>query len=210
VNLLVMSEKAKELLGVETVTNLADKGYYDGEDIAACEAAGVICLAAKPKPGGVKKEAGFTRRDFIYDRECDWYICPNKNQMRYMREQKHSDGKAYRIYANYAACGKCPKKRECTQGEYRQILRPLYQDALDIVDERTRNNKTLYRKRQEIVEHPFGTIKAVWGFKQLLCRTKPKVAAEVSLAYLAYNMRRVITLCTEKRENPAAVLMQMA
>jgi hypothetical protein len=209
-NLFTMSEKAKEILGVQKITNLADKGYYDGEDIAACEAAGVTCLVAKPKPGGVKKEEGFRRGDFEYDGEHDCYTCPCKNQMGYMRNQKHSDGKVYRIYANYAACNKCPKKDKCTQGEYRQILRPLYQDAVDIVDERTRRNKTLYRKRQEIVEHPFGTIKAVWGYKPFLCRTKEKVRAEVSLAYLAYNLRRVINIFAEKKENPAAVLRQTA
>jgi transposase len=209
-NLLSMSERAKEILGVQTLTNLADKGYYDGQDIAACEAAGVTCMVAKPRHGGVKKEEGFTRKDFEYDREHDCYMCPCKNQMLYMRNQKHSDGKIYRIYANYTACGKCPRKGECTKGEYRQILRPLYQDTVDIVDERTRNNKRLYRKRQEIAEHPFGTIKAVWGYKQFLCRTKPKVAAEVSLAYLAYNMRRVINIFTEKRKNPAVILGQTA
>jgi transposase len=209
-NLLNMSEKAKEVLGVEKLTNLADKGYYDGEDIAACEAAGVTCLVAKPGPGGAKKEEGFTRRDFAYDREHDCYMCPCKNRMRYMREQKHSDGKVYGIYANYAACGACPRKGEGTEGKYRQILRPPYQDALDVVDERTKKQKELYRKRQEIVEHPFGTIKAVWGYKQFLCRTKPKVTAEVPLAYLAYNMRRLINIFTEGNENPAAVLGQTA
>ncbi|MDR2433258.1 MAG: transposase [Treponema sp.] len=154
----------------------------------------------------MKKAVGYTRRDFVYDREHDCYECPDKNQMRYMRNQKHSDGKDYRIYANYAACGKCPKKDKCTQGKHRQILRPLYQDTLDIVDERTRNNKTLYRKRQEIVEHVFGTIKAVWGYKQLLCRTKPKICAEVSLAYLAYNMRRVFNIYTGSGVKLAAEL----
>jgi hypothetical protein len=207
-NLHGMSEKAKDILGVETLTNLADKGYYDGEDIAACEAVGVRCIVAKPNPGGAKKEEGFTRRDFIYDREADCYQCPCKNQMRYMRDQKHSDGKVYRVYANYAACGECPRKLQCTQSNHRQIFRALYQDTLDAVDERTRNNKALYRKRQEIVEHPFGTIKAVWGYKQFLCRTRAKVVAETALAYLAYNMRRVVNIFIEKGDNPAALLAQ--
>jgi transposase len=205
-NLHAMSEKAKDMLEVETLTNMGDKGYYDGEDIAACEASGVTCLVAKPKPGGPKKEEGYTRTSFTYDREQDVYVCPGNNQMQYMREQKHSDGKTYRVYANYAACGACPHKSKCTQGEYRQILRAPYQDTLDIVDERTKNNKARYRKRQEIVEHPFGTIKAVWGYKQFLCRTKPQVSAEIALAYLAYNMRRFITIFTERGENPAVVL----
>jgi hypothetical protein len=205
-NLHNMSDKAKEILGVEKITNLADKGYYDGEDIAACESSGTSCLVAKPKPGGAKKAEGFTRSDFIYDSEKDCYECPCQNPMKHMRDQKHSDGKVYRVYANYAACGRCPKKQECTGGNYRRILRPLHQGTLDIVDERTRNNKELYRKRQEIVEHPFGTVKAVWGYKQFLCRTKPKVAAETALAYLAYNMRRFMNIFTEKEKNPALAL----
>jgi hypothetical protein len=202
-NLLAMSERAKEVLGVGEITNLADKGYYDGEDIAACEANGVTCLVAKPKPGGAKKGEGFTKESFIYDRENDCYVCPCKNQMKFMRVQKHSDGKEYRVYANYGACGKCPKKSKCAKAEYRQILRPLYQDTLDIVDKRTRENKELYRKRREIVEHPFGTIKAVWGYKQFLCRGKVKVAAGVSLSYLAYNLRRVVNIMAEKDKKEA-------
>jgi len=178
-----MSEKAKEILEVEKITNLADKGYYDGKDIDACEKNGVSCLVAKPKPGGVIKEKGFTRESFIYNKANDCYTCPCGNQLNYMRNQKHSDGTDCRVYSNYAACNKCPFKEKCTEAEFRKILRRPYEDTLDIVNERTKANKELYRKRQQIVEHPFGTIKAVWGYKQFLCRTKPKVIAETALAY---------------------------
>jgi len=200
-NLHNMSEKAKEILDVKTITNLADKGYYDGEDIAACEASGVTCLVAKPKPGGVVKEKGFTRENFIYNKENDCYSCPCGNQLNYMRNQIHSDGTDCRVYSNYAACNKCPFKEKCTKAEFRQILRRPYEDTLDIVNERTKANKELYRKRQQIVEHPSGTIKAVWGYKQFLCRTKPKITAETALAYLAYNMRRVFNIFAGKKEN---------
>jgi hypothetical protein len=206
-NLLAMSQRAKEVLDVEKITNLSDKGYYDGEDIAACEAEGITCLVAKPRSGGVKKTDEFTRERFVYDREKDCHICPCQNLMKYMRNQKHGDGKEYRVYANYGACGKRPKKRECTKAKHRRILGAPYQDTLDMADERTRENKALYRKRQEIVEHPFGTVKAVWGYKQFLCRGKTKAAAEVSLAYLAYNIRRVVNIMAEKvkqEANPAA------
>lgn len=205
-NLYSMSEKAKEVLEVETLTNLADKGYYDGEDIAACEEDGVTCLVAKPKPGGTKKEEGFTHDSFIYEKENDSYICPCKNRLNYMRNHKHSNGKEYRVYANYSACGNCPRQAKCTKSGKREILRLPYQDTLDTVDERTRNNKELYRRRQQIVEHPFGTVKAVWGYKQYLCRGKEKITAETALAYLAYNMRRFITIFTELKQNPAMVL----
>jgi transposase len=189
-----MSERAMEVMGVETLTNLADKGYYDGEDIAACEENGVTCLVAKPAPGGAKKTEGFTINDFSYDRENDCYICPCKNTLKFMRLQKHSNGKEYRVYAHFAACRKCPQRSLCTNSNHRQIMRLPYQDVLDAVDERTRSDKKLYRRRQEIVEHPFGTIKAVWGYKQFLCRTKPKVSAETAMACLAYNLRRVFNI----------------
>jgi len=189
-----MSQKAKEALGVERLTNLADKGYYSSKEIVACEGDGVTCLVAKGRPGGPKKAEGFKHEDFVYDKENDRYICPCGNQMRYTCNKKHISGREYRAYANYAACGKCQCKAECTTYRYREILRLQCQDILDEVDERTRKNKGLYRKRQEIVEHVFGTVKAVWGYKQFLCRTKEKVAAETALAYLAYNMKRVFNI----------------
>ena len=193
-NIENMSQKAMDVLEVETITNLMDKGYYDGEDIINSEKNGVTCLVAKPKSGGSKKQEKFNKDKFVYDSENDCYVCPAQNQMRYMRNQKHSDGKEYRVYANYSACVKCPCKADCTKSKYRQLLRLLYQNELDAIDERTRQNKQLYRKRSEIVEHPFGTIKAVWGYKQYLCRTKVKVNAETALAYLAYNFRRLINI----------------
>lgn len=93
-------------------------------------------------------------------------------------------------------------KSECTTYRYREIWRLPYQDVIDKIDERRRENKELYGQRQSIVEHPFGTNKAVWGFKQFLCREKPKVAAETALAYLAYNMRRTVNIFKESRLIP--------
>ena len=193
-----MSRKAKEALGVERLTNLADKGYYHGKEIAACEGSGVTCLVAKGRPGGPKKAEGFNTKDFEYDRENDQYVCPKGERMRHTRDQRHISGREYRVYANYGACGKCQCKPECTTYHHREVLRQRCQDILDKVDERTRKNKGLYRKRQEIVEHVFGTIKAVWGYRQFLCRTLVKVAAETALTCLAYNMRRAFNIQKEK------------
>ena len=106
-----------------------------------------------------------------------------------------------RYYANSQACRNCPSRAKCTNVPTRVMLREEYQDLLDIVDERTKNNPEVYAKRKEIAEHPFGTVKTVWGFRQLLCRTKPKVEAETSLTYIAYNMRRVINIFSEKKLN---------
>ena len=200
-----MSERAKEVLEVEEITNLADKGYYNGDDIAACERDGVTCLVAKPE-SGPKKDKEFAHGSFVYDKEKDVYICPCKKELRYMRNHRSGRGAERRVYANYEACPRCARKAGCTTYRYREVMRLLVQDTLDVVDERTRNNKGLYRRRSEIVEHVFGTVKAVWGYRQYLCRGKEKVAAETALAYLAYNMRRAFNVFEESRISLADVL----
>jgi transposase len=196
-----MSERAKEVLEVEELTNLADRGYYSGQETAACESNGVTCLAAKKKTGGEKKAEGFTLESFVYDEGNDWYVCPCGNRMAYRGDKKRND-REYRRYGNYKACVRCLRRPECTKSGFREIYRLPYQGIYDIVDGRTSANKALYQKRKEIVEHPFGTIKAVWGYKQFLCRTIEKVTGEMSFAYLAYNMRRVINIFKESRIKP--------
>jgi len=201
-NLYEMGRRAKEILEVEELTNLADKGYYDSKDIAACEEIGVTCLVKKRKPGGLIKPKEFSIESFVYKPGENEYVCPCGNRMRHMRTAKKNGGREYHIYANYEACGKCLRKAECTGYKYREMWRLPYQDIIDKVDERTRSNKEQYRKRQEIVEHIFGTVKAVWGYRQYLCRKKPKVTAETALAYLAYNMRRTVNIFKEAKLMP--------
>ena len=196
-----MSQRAKEELEVEELTNLADRGYYDGQEMAACEESGVACLVAKKKTGGEKKAEGFTLDSFVYDEGNDWYVCPCGNRLAYCGDKKRN-GRKYRRYANYKACVRCQRRPDCTRYRNREIDRLPYQGIYDIIDKRTLANKALYRKRKEIVEHPFGTVKAVWGYKQFLCRTLEKVTAELSLAYLAYNMRRVVNIFKESRLKP--------
>ena len=106
------------------------------------------------------------------------------------------------MYENYVACRACLKRGECTKSSYRRVYRPLYQDKLDVVDVRTREGRVLYRKRSWIVEHPFGTVKSVWGFKAFLCRGLVKVTGEVSLAY---NFRRVFNIFGADRAGLAAL-----
>jgi hypothetical protein len=201
-----MSDKAMEILDVKTITNLADAGYYDSKDIVDCEQNGITCIVAKKPAGGPRKAEGFNREDFIYDRKKDVYICPGKKELFYMRNEKHVSGREYRVYANYPVCRKCQKKPDCTSYHHREVLRMTRQDILDVVDERTQKNKALYRKRQQIVEHCFGTIKAVWGYRQFLCRTKPKVTAETALAYMAYNFRRVFNITSDNGRRLAMVM----
>jgi len=190
----LMSKKVQDVLGVEEFNHLADKGFYDGKDIVACEQMGVKCLVAKPRAGGSKKSEEFCHERFIYDQKLDCYVCPCEQRLQFKRVNKYNGGGLYRVYENYAACRVCLRRGECTLSSYRRVYRPLYQDVLDVVDVRTIVGKVFYRRRSEIVEHPFGTVKFVWGFKTFLCRGLVKVSGELSLAFLAYNFRRVFNI----------------
>jgi len=195
-----MTEKVTEVTGKKEFTALADTGYYNGEDIAACEGAGVTCLVKKAQGAHAQSEA-YSLEKFTYDRERDCYICPRQKELKFTGIEKNTGNHRY---FNCSACGECPETSKCTKGRYREIRRPPHQNALDLVDERTKNNHELYRKRAEIVEHPFGTVKKIWGYSQFLCRGKSKVTGEMSLAYLAYNIRRVFNIFKHENRDIAA------
>lgn len=76
----------------------------------------------------------------------------------------------------------------------RHIERSLDEAATEANRLRVLNNRPIYKRRQAIVEHPYGTIKRGWGFYYTLLKGKEKVSGEYSLVFLAYNMRRAITI----------------
>jgi len=192
--LFSMTEKAKEIMEADEITALADRGYYESADIVKCEGNGTKCLVSKPGTANRTNAEKYFRDKFIYNHQTDTYICPEDIVLKYMRDQELK-GIKYRVYANYGACRVCPNKDKCTKAKNgRQILRSQYQDTMDIVDNRTKENKKLYKTRQQIVEAPFGTIKRIWGYSNFLCKGTEKITGEACLAFLAYNLRRVINI----------------
>ncbi len=188
-----MGRRAKEVLGVEELEVLADKGYYSTNDLLKCEEAKLTTYVAKPGLRGTQEEE-FQRDKFTYDAEKDLYICPAGEALYPAGIRKGNDVE-YRDYRNRSACGKCEMKDRCTKSPRgRVISRNLNQELLDQVDRRTAANKVLYQRRQTIVEHPFGTIKRQWGFGHFLTRGLASVKTEASLAFLAYNLRRVMNI----------------
>ncbi|MBZ4647186.1 MAG: hypothetical protein JG777_2675 [Clostridia bacterium] len=190
-----MGKRAKEVFGVESIKALADKGYYNADDLKICEEENITTYVAKQVFSNSTGEKEFYCDRFKYDQEKDVYICPAGHELRCTRKTPINENTKQIKYANYEACSKCEYKDKCTKSkEGRAITRCIDQDFLDVVDERTAKNKELYKKRQMIVEHPFGTIKRGWGLSYFLTRGLESVKEEASLAFLAYNMKRVINI----------------
>lgn len=191
--------KAKENLGVETITASADAGYYDTIDLKTCEGDGITTFVPIPKHK-VSKKTNVPRPEyypdqFAYDHQSDTYRCPQGQIMEYYHTtKKKKDGRRIRVYRT-GACAGCPVKAHCTTSPRGRYIHRWEDEAvLDRLKQRLSAEPGMTRKRKTIVEHPFGTIKGVWGYGTFLLRSKPKVSIEASLLFFTYNLRRVLNI----------------
>jgi transposase len=187
-----MAKKAREALGTERMTALADRGYFSAPQILACEEAGIVPLVPKPLTSNSKAEGRFDKRDFVYHPEADEYECPAGERAihRFVTEEH---GLTLHKYWS-SACPRCPLKAKCTTSDYRRIGRWEHEHVLERMQIRLDATPQAAVARRQTVEHVFGTLKAWLGTTPLLTKTLPRVRAEVSLAVLAYNMKRMIKI----------------
>ena len=186
-----MALKAQTTTGCEELTALADRGYFNGEQVLACEGTGVLpCIPKTVWPG---ERGFFTRQDFIYDAENDHYTCPAGQTLTkgIVRSDRKDDIDHYR---HLTACFTCPLKPKCTPDKLKRLKRWQHEDVLDRMQARLDHMPDAMGIRRQTVEHPFGTLKAWMGATHFLTRTLPKVRTEMSLLVLAYNIKRMIKI----------------
>lgn len=190
-----MSLRAKNILEVEKLEVLADKGYYKGTDLKECIENNITPYVTKQTISNSTGESEFYPDKFKYDKEKDVYICPKRQVLGFAKMRKVTSGESHRVYRNFNACSNCSDKEKCTKAKHgRQVSRWIHQNLLDEIDERTKENKEKYRQRQMIVEHPFGTLKRTLDSYYFLTKGKESVGAEISLSFFAYNLKRVINI----------------
>lgn len=195
-HLNTMVQEAKDALGMgekDRLEVVADKGYYQADDLMKCEENGTVTYVTHQTYSNATGNPEYYSDKFIYDSKEDVYICPEGQKLY---RTKHSAKEIERIkYKNYRACKQCPNKDKCTKSSKgRTISRSIHQDFLDVVDARTLENMDKYLERQMIVEHPFGTVKMTMNAGYFLTRGEESVRGEASLTFLAYNMKRVINI----------------
>lgn len=186
------AEPAREVLGVEQIDVVADRGYFKFEDIEACEEAGLIPHVPKPQRGAAVRNGFFRKDEFRYDADRDVFICPAGQTL-----EPHHHGKSRELqkidYTNPAACPTCPLRARCTTN-VRRVSRLENEAVLDRMAERLRARPELLDRRRETVEHPFGSIKQWMNQGAFLMRGLDNVRGEFSLTALAYNFRRALNL----------------
>lgn len=196
-----ITSQAKEELGVDQIIAIADKGYYSASEFAKCKEDNIIPIVSKADHSHMAATIGYGKSQFKYDEENDGYICPQGHILRAYKSRKENAKYAdHNRYTNSGACSNCPVRDKCTTNKDGRIIhdRP-FQRIADEVDKRTAENVDVYKKRQRLAEHPFGTLKRDWGFSYFLTRRTESVRTESFMHFLIYNMKRMINIMgTEK------------
>jgi len=187
-----MGHQAKAVLGVDKLEAVADRGYYSGDEILACERSGISVTLPKPMKSGAALDGRYGKQDFVYVATDDVYRCPAGEKLTH-RWTTHDKGHVLRKYTT-PACRDCALKAQCTTGKERVISRWEHEAVLEKVQSRLDHNPDAMRVRRSTAEHPFGTMKCWMGATHFLTMTLPKVATEMALNVLAYNMKRVIAI----------------
>ena len=174
------------------VALIADAGFFNCAQISRLENAN-IQVHVPAIPTTAIKAPGYRVDDFEYDPATDEYICP-QGQRLYRHTDTIRKEITYRTYYNFAACRDCPCRAECTKGKYRKIQISEYREVEKTVAERIESQPEIYAKRKGLIEHPFGTIKSIWGYAQFMVKGKEGCNGELNLMGFCYNWKRVLNL----------------
>jgi hypothetical protein len=187
-----MAVAACEAMGKRRLQAIADRGYFNGPEILACDEAGVIPMVPKPMTSNAKAAGRFSKNDFIYIAKDDQYQCP-AGERAIHRYTRLEDGLMVRVYWS-STCPQCPIRHQCTTGGYRRVRRWEHEKILEAMQRRLDRKPQTMTLRRRTIEHVFGTLKHWMGATHFLTRGLRHVGTEMSLHVLAYNLKRVIQL----------------
>ncbi len=188
-----MGRQAKDATGAPVITVLADRGYFSGEEILACEGEDVIPICPKPFTSSGRKLGYFVKEDFRYEADRDLYVCPAGHELTQAKARAGRETDIY-FYRNSKACRDCMIRPQCTPEPLRRIRRWEHERVLDAMQHRLDRMPDAMRVRRQTVEHVFGTIKDWMGRSHFKTRRLLNVGTEMSLHVLAYNIKRAIAL----------------
>ena len=185
-----MAAQARDAVGANEVTAVADTGYSNGEHGALCEQDGITAVVPRPETVNPNGSQYFSRDRFSYDRESDSWRCPAGATLSLFKTS-HTQKK--REYTS-RACGNCALKPQCTKAAQRVIVRDFYEDAREAMHRRASTDPIWMKHRRETAEHPFGTMKWLMAHPRFLLRGLRKAKAELALGVLCYNLKRIINI----------------
>jgi hypothetical protein len=191
--LFTMAQKTRQMLGQNELQVVADMGYYNHQELKKCEEAGITTYVSKPLVSKNTARGLFGKEKFVYEADTDCYRCPAKERLDFRFQTEERDQR-FRYYWT-TACPGCALKSQCTSDpRFHRIQRWEHEAILERLEQRVKANPMVLKLRQQLVEHPFGTIKFWNDQRHFLMRGLDKVKAEFSLSTLAYNIKRALNI----------------
>lgn len=185
-----MAVQGRDAVDADEITVVADTGYSNGEHGARCAKGGITAVVPRAQTVNPKGSQYFSRDRFTYDAESDSWRCPAGETLSLYKTSRRQQTKEY----TSRACGACPLKAQCTKAARRVIVRHFYEDAREAMHRRAMADPIWMKRRREMAEHPFGTMKWLMGLPRFLVRGLRKAKAELALGVLSYNLKRVINI----------------
>jgi transposase len=191
--LFTMAQKTRQILDQNELHVVADMGYYNHEELKQCEEAGITTYVSKPIVSKNTARGLFGKEKFVYEANRDSYRCPANERLDFRFETQEGDQR-FRYYWT-TVCPACALKSKCTTDpRFHRIKRWEHEAVLERLEQRVKANPIVLKLRQQLVEHPFGTIKFWNDQRHFLMKGLEKVKAEFSLSTLAYNIKRAINV----------------
>jgi hypothetical protein len=187
-----MARQAKVAMAASDLQVIADRGYFHGEEIHACEEAGVTPFVSKPMTSLAKANGRFDKEDFVFEPETGEYQCPAGSRLIWRFSTVDRGALVHKYWSS--DCPRCVMKEKCTPSPYRRVARGEFESSLEAMQKRLDMKPEAMRTRRQTVEHPFGTLKDWMGATHFLTRTLERVSTEMSLHVLAYNLKRVMKI----------------
>jgi transposase len=188
-----MGQAALDAAGSNQITVLADRGYYNREQVLECDGTGILPCVPKVDTSGRAQRGLFARPDFIYDAQRDHYTCPAGAHLTKGKIRSYHQGEIDQ-YRNLEACHSCNLRPRCTPEKVKRVKRWVNEAVLDAMQQRLDQLPDAMGLRRQTIEHVFGTLKAWMGSTPFLTKTLKNVRTEMSLSVLAYNMKRMIQI----------------
>ena len=190
--LSTMAVASREAMGKRELQAIADRGYFSGPEIMACDDAGITPYVPKPMTSNSKAEGRFSKLDFVYVAKDDEYRCPAGQRLIRHQTTVENDMNIHAYWCS--VCPSCPLKAQCTTGKERRVRRWEHEAVLEAMQTRLDREPDKMLVRRRTIEHVFGTLKHWMGSAHFLMKTLQHVRTEMSLHVLAYNLKRVISV----------------
>ena len=187
-----MAKQARTAINAKNLTAIADRGYFKGEEILACDEAGITAYVPKSETSVAQAAGRYGKQDFHYDPKSNEYRCPAGDHLIWHMTTEEKGKKLHRYWSSN--CQSCPLKIKCTPGKERRVTRWEHEEILETAQKRLDRAPDIMRIRKSTVEHPFGTIKSWMGATHFQTKGLNRVSTEMSLHVLAYNMKRVMSI----------------